>query len=99
MTKLKGNKLLLMILALIALLSVSAFAGTTDSLGLSSVWDKLSAWITDPVLTKIIAVFLLGFTIMLLVKQQYVFAVMILVAIVMITKLDTIASTFASATF
>jgi hypothetical protein len=44
----------IMLALFLSLFAVSAFAGTSDNLGLSAMWGTISGWITDGYLTKII---------------------------------------------
>lgn len=48
----KRNGILLALF--LSLFAVSAFAGTDDNLGLSSMWTTVSGWITDGYLTKLL---------------------------------------------
>jgi hypothetical protein len=92
-------KRLLFFLAVGLFLGVNAYAGTGDTLGLSSTWTKVSAWFTDGYVMKIISFLMLIFAITLVTMKQYLYAIVILIVLVVISNLPSVINAFAGATF
>lgn len=93
------TKRLLFLFAIGLFLGANAYAGTGDSMGLSTTWTKVSAWFTDGYVMKIISFLMLVFAITLVTMKQYLYAIVILIVLVIVSNLASVVNAFAGATF
>ena len=93
------TKRLLFLFAIGLFLGANAYAGTGDTMGLSSTWTKVSAWFTDGYVMKIISFLMLVFAITLVTMKQYLYAIVILIVLVIVSTLASVVNAFAGATF
>ncbi|MBD3843838.1 MAG: hypothetical protein IE909_18575, partial [Campylobacterales bacterium] len=75
------------------------YAGTTDTLGLSTTWNKVEGFLSDPYLTKIVASLMVIFGIMVAIKKDFLYGAIIIVMAFAMLNIGTIAGKFASAIF
>jgi hypothetical protein len=80
------------------LLPVLSFAGTTDALGVKNVWQKISAWLGDSYIHKIIAAIFFVIGVMRATASILQFFIMLAFA-VLIFNANTIINKLAGATF
>jgi len=74
------------------------FAGTDDNLGVKGVWDKISDWLSDGYVSKIVAAIFFVMGVMRAMQSILQFFVMLGFA-VLILNASTIIDKLASATF
>ena len=82
---------------MLTIFSVSAFAGTTDTLGMSGLWTKVQAILTDKYLQPIIVVSMLGMALFRANKEHPVQGLMIGALALVIGQLSSIATAIAAA--
>ena len=91
------RKTLTTILVLLMVISISAFAGTTDTLGMSGLWTKVQAILTDQYLQPIIVLGMLGMAVFRAYKEHPLQGVMVGALALIIGQLDSIAQAMAGA--
>lgn len=96
---LKQKGTILFTVLFLMMFGTSAFAGTTDNLGLASSWTTVSTWFSDGYMLKIISFLMLVFAITLATMKQYLYAIVVLIITVIISNLDDVVAKFASAIF
>ena len=74
------------------------FAGTNDNLGVKGVWDKISDWLSDSYVAKIVAAIFFVMGVMRAMQSILQFFVMLGFS-VLILNASTIIGKLASATF
>lgn len=94
----KENKKIIMILAvMLTIFSVSAFAGTTDTVGMSGLWTKVEAILGDKYLQPIIVSGMIVMGVFRAYKEHPVQGIMVGVLGLVIGQIDTIATAIAGA--
>lgn len=87
----------ILIVTLLLFLSVSAIAGTTDTLGMSGLWTKVQAILTDQYLQPIIVVGMMAMAVFRAYKDHPVQGLMVGALALTIGQLDSIAQAIAGA--
>lgn len=87
----------ILIAGLLMLLSISAIAGTTDTLGMSGLWTKVQAILTDQYLQPILVVGMLAMAVFRAYKEHPVQGVMVGALALIIGQLSAIAQAVAGA--
>lgn len=93
----KERKTFAVIAVMLMIFSVSAIAGTTDTLGMSGLWTKVQAILTDQYLQPIIVVGMLGMAVFRAYKEHPFQGVMVGALALIIGQLDSIAQAIAGA--
>jgi len=93
----KERKTFAVIAVMLMIFSVSAIAGTTDTLGMSGLWAKVQAILTDQYLQPIIVVGMLGMAVFRAYKEHPFQGVMVGALALIIGQLDSIAQAIAGA--
>lgn len=86
-----------LIAVVLMLLSISAIAGTTDTLGMSGLWTKIQAILTDQYLQPIIVLGMLTMAVFRAYKEHPIQGVMIGALALILGQLDSIAQAIAGA--
>ncbi len=87
-----------LIFAWMALAPVIAIAGTEDNLGVQNVWDKISGWLNDGYIQKIVAAIFFVIGVMRATQSILQFFIMLGFA-VLIFNAQNIIDKLAAATF
>lgn len=82
---------------LLMLIATSAIAGTTDTLGMSGLWTKVQAILTDQYLQPILVVGMLAMAVFRAYKEHPVQGVMVGALALIIGQLSSIAQAVAGA--
>jgi len=89
-----------MVLALMLIfVGVSAFAGNTDNLGASGMWDTLKGFLNDTYLTRILALGMFAFGVYNAFRQNFLNFFLMLGLTVLLINGDTIIEKVVGATF
>lgn len=91
------KKTFVVLAVILMIFSVSAIAGTTDTLGMSGLWTKVQAILTDQYLQPIIVVGMLGMAVFRAYKEHPFQGVMVGALALIIGQLDSIAQAIAGA--
>ncbi len=95
--KKENRKTIMLVAVMLTIFSVSAIAGTTDTLGMSVLWGKVQAILTDQYLNPIIVVGMLATAVFRAYKEHPFQGVMIGALALIIGQLDSIATAIAGA--
>jgi hypothetical protein len=87
----------MLVAVMLTIFSVSAFAGTTDTLGMSGSWAKVEAILTDKYLQPIIVTAIFATAVFRWFKEHPWQAVSFLVLSVFIGQITTISQAIAGA--
>ncbi|MFA6137436.1 MAG: hypothetical protein WC667_05045 [Sulfurimonas sp.] len=91
------KKKLALITVIVMIFGVAAIAGSTDTLGMSGLWTKVQAVLTDQYLQPIIVVGMLGMAVFRAYKEHPFQGIMVGALALIIGQLDSIAQAIAGA--
>ncbi len=95
--KQKNRKTIMLVAAMLTILSVSAMAGTTDTLGMSGLWTKIQSVLTDQYLQPIIVSGMIVMGVFRAYKEHPVQGIMVGALGLVIGQIDSIATNVAGA--
>lgn len=95
--KKENRKTIMLVAAMLTILSVSAMAGTTDTLGMSGLWTKIQAVLTDQYLQPIIISGMVVMGVFRAYKEHPVQGIMVGALGLVIGQIDSIATNVAGA--
>lgn len=95
--KKENRKTIMLVAVMLTIFSVSAFAGTTDTLGMSGMWTKVKAILTDQYLQPIIVTAIFSAAVFRWFKDHPYQALSLFVLCLLIGQIATISEAIAGA--
>lgn len=93
----ENKKTIMLVAVMLTIFSVSAFAGTTDTLGMSGLWTKIQAILSDKYLQPIIVTGMIVMGVFRAYKEHPIQGIMVGALGVVIGQIDSIATSVAGA--
>jgi hypothetical protein len=94
----KMGKIVLMVLAFAVIAGVSAYAGSTDNLGIKTTYDSVVGWFTDTYVSRTVAIILFVIGVTRAIQGQWLQFFIMLGFAVLISQGQTIIEKLFSAT-
>jgi len=92
-----NRKTIMLVAVMLTIFSVSALAGTTDTLGMSNLWAKVKAILTDQYLQPIIVVSIFASALFRWFKEHPYQALSLFILSIVIGQITTISEAIAGA--
>lgn len=93
----ENRKTIMLVAVMLTIFSVSVFAGTTDTLGMSGLWTKIQAVLTDKYLQPIIVTGMVVTGVFRAYKEHPIQGLMVGALGLVIGQIDSIATNVAGA--